>query len=104
MRGTTIYLTHKHLGAIISTHAPRVGGDISKITDFFINVISIHAPHAGGDVPHPRPVGCCRYFNPRPRVGGDEQTAKDTDSAAEISIHAPMRGATVGEFFLIASK
>ena len=31
-------------------------------------------------------------FNPRPPCGGRQQAAKDTDSAAEISIHAPRAG------------
>ena len=52
-------------------------------------------PRAGGDVHGRMSQPCNRCFNPRPRAGGDRNTYCGKQPVAEVSIHAPARGATV---------
>ena len=50
-------------------------------------------PREGGDLETAPLMVTCRYFNPRPREGGDRRV-RVTHDIIVISIHAPARGAT----------
>jgi len=98
----------------VSIHAPARGAtDAVMLADHRLDV-SIHAPARGAtsarrkwSVPGwfqstpprgGRPQGhrraeVLRRFNPRPRAGGDRR-GKPCQGPAEVSIHAPARGAT----------
>ena len=104
---------HRHS---ISIHAPREGGDFSlwPFGDRSM-LISIHAPARGATADtgihpaHKRRISihapawgatprssdrtpAPKYFNPRPRVGGDQKSFKEGDMLSETSIHAPREG------------
>ena len=101
----------------ISIHAPRAGGDLTIWVVYLHQNISIHAPRAGGDGSwHRLPSPYCN-FNPRPPCGGRpyggtggkpnggfQSTPPVRGATADvvydeagtvISIHAPVRGATL---------
>ena len=95
-RGATTSDRHFLVTITISIHAPREGGDVMLLSQFYtLTDISIHAPREGGDVCYryttpqylisihaPREGGddtwllCCariQHFNPRPPRGGRQQ-------------------------------
>ena len=51
-------------------------------------------PPRGGRPPAHWPLRCRRYFNPRPREGGDAALRHSNTPPYYISIHAPAKGAT----------
>lgn len=59
------------------------------------STISIHAPREGGDIFIHRIFTQQLNFNPRPREGGDLSGKSSSRYVAVISIHTPVRGATV---------
>ena len=79
----------------ISIHAPARGAtrlvpDLGQVA-----VISIHAPARGATWKSGCGWQIRRYFNPRPREGGDQHSGLDAlRQILVISIHAPARGAT----------
>ena len=100
----------------ISIHAPARGATICLIDSQLKEMISIHAPARGatssssyckqsssnfnprsreGSDFHWTPfASSISYFNPRSREGSDGNHNENSDSAVQISIHAPARGAT----------
>ena len=54
----------------ISIHAPREGGDGTRIYTYDNTGISIHAPREGGDCAGKLVVADRKDFNPRPPRGG----------------------------------
>ena len=116
------YLGHMpHKDRICFNPRPRTGGDVFILRGNIIaQFVSIHAPARGATIrlsirtsvptksfnPRPRTGGDTvanrggelinRGFNPRPRTGGDgELVPYPVSSTAQVSIHAPARGATM---------
>ena len=58
--------------------------------------ISIHAPHTGRDFLGTKRLLGRRHFNPRAHAGRDRLVLIPCNTVIQISIHAPMRGATDG--------
>ena len=77
----------------ISIHAPREGGDVTKL---FINIeslrISIHAPREGGDNQFSAVTPQERTFQSTPPARGATFSAVACDLLSRISIHAPREG------------
>ena len=48
----------------------------------------------GSDWSNPAMMTPLRYFNPRSREGSDSALAEETTESNQISIHAPVKGAT----------
>ena len=104
---------------LVSIHAPAKGATQGILAISVSKKVSIHAPAKGatqslgviswqdaGFNPRPREGGdisisrCFhnhRGFNPRPREGGDP-CFKPHRSSAQVSIHAPAKGATIRRF------
>ena len=70
-RGATNVLLVVAQGLGISIHAPREGGDVSKIRRECGIVISIHAPREGGDYVRGNQERTCYISIHAPREGGD---------------------------------
>ena len=85
------------MARMISTHAPAWGATACRCRVYHASAeISTHAPAWGATCGSGRGKTCgTRYFNSRPRVGGDAELPLDAD-ICEISTHAPAWGATDG--------
>ena len=76
---------------------PRAGGDLYRIrlATNWIRFVSIRAPVRGGDVqPRVQPRAPLKKFLSRPRAGGDLDQGLDSSRPFQVSIRAPVRGAT----------
>ena len=76
----------------ISIHAPREGGDGTRIYTYDNTGISIHAPREGGDCQRPSVRSAQNHFNPRPPRGGRHRVTAFCIADIRISIHAPREG------------
>ena len=74
---------------------PRAGGDASFWSLGKMSSSFNPRPRAGGDLCEKPYVILLVSFNPRPRAGGDRMTWKTCQECDYVSIHAPVRGATV---------
>ena len=79
----------------ISTHAPRAGSDISKLTCVTIRNISTHAPRAGSDSPHEYGYPLYKISTHAPRAGSDVPLRYKFIKNKHISTHAPRAGSDV---------
>ena len=91
--GGDIMTDFEKIHSFISIHAPARGATKAYLQECRKQIISIHAPARGATSYRLQRRPCCRYFNPRPREGGDARNTV-TDGGSYISIHAPARGAT----------
>ncbi len=73
---------------------PRAGGDRYRVASEFGLQGFNPRPRAGGDGERRVRGEGVRGFNPRPRAGGDDEIGVGEEEW-EVSIHAPVRGATV---------
>ena len=76
---------------------PRAGGDRLRLDARPVLVMFQSTPPRGGrpsDGSAGADHGC---FNPRPRAGGDGELSETLRATADVSIHAPARGATTGD-------
>ena len=118
MKGATTIPQTDVIQTIISIHAPMKGATFLTATLRSQVTISIHAPMKGATKPHSatfqfgpdfnprthegcdhagerRPAGP-RHFNPRTHEGCDSTDTVSWKTIFNISIHAPMKGATSG--------
>ena len=79
----------------ISIHAPAWGATLNSLWILHQIAISIHAPAWGATAPKSLSGKSTAHFNPRARVGRDNQR-RHGSSLDNISIHAPAWGATRG--------
>ena len=78
----------------ISIHAPMKGATCRKRANKNWIRIAIHAPMKGATTKSRRQILYQSYFNPRTHEGCDADTAIVHVVDKDISIHAPMKGAT----------
>ena len=86
----------KHTGGMISTHAPRTGGDFRRPRIKLPLCISTHAPAQGatqGDRPAAVSEGISTHA---PRTGGDDFPVLRSDCFLLFQPTPPAQGATVG--------
>ena len=77
----------------ISIHAPREGGDSSRLCQFYVDTAFQSTPPARGATRQPgEPVQHRPNFNPRPPRGGRPKLMPLDLSSSFISIHAPREG------------
>ena len=111
----------QHLGAgrlrLISIHAPARGATFVAVMVWSFIVFQFTPPRGGRPTNSAAPRSAAsfqftpprggrrgptkrtaqtRYFNSRPRAGGDASQARTASGVRSISIHAPARGATQG--------
>ena len=73
---------------------PREGGD-SNSYELLDNFGSFDPrPREGGDTGRAGPSTSARCFDPRPREGGDAQQGIADSGRGDVSIRAPVKGAT----------
>ena len=91
--GDPTYISRRGKSTNISTHAPRTGGDVYiTLTTKQTENISTHAPRTGGDWDYPAFPGMTGDFNPRPPHRGRPGHAVRRKAAILISTHAPRTG------------
>ena len=81
-------------GAGISTHAPAQGATCRGANHQHFRKYFNPRPRTGGDRLWYVPDLEVSYFNPRPRTGGDNCLAFVYQNIPVISTHAPAQGAT----------
>ena len=92
-RGATEKIDCPYSGLIISIHAPREGGDITRETKEEAIAISIHAPREGGDrPPHQAGAGGRGFQSTPPARGATRMPRRMQQTGDIISIHAPREG------------
>ena len=98
MRPKALYNHCSWLG--ISIHAPVKGATANDV--HYITSASYFNPRTreGCDIISLPSYWSSRHFNPRTREGCDEYENQIINSDADISIHAPVKGATGNSFFL----
>ena len=78
----------------ISIHAPRMGSDSNAlIASSSLSKFQSTPPAWGATLTPLRSLNSRRNFNPRPRMGSDQESLEQIGSC-NISIHAPAWGAT----------
>ena len=78
---------------IVSIHAPAWGATVQGQGRRRPTVsVSIHAPAWGATHTSPRSKGGCESFNPRPRVGGDEEAGGGLVRLVEFQSTPPRGG------------
>ena len=123
-KGATLPPYHEHPRQAISIHAPVKGATLPSLLSQRKRGISIHAPVKGATLPGSTNDILSLNFNPRSREGSDpylagNQTANqnfnprsregsDVDvnlraARVGISIHAPVKGATISSLFAVRS-
>ena len=80
------------MGAEISIHAPREGGDGNSVRSTVTTCISIHAPREGGDRAEEEARRNREVFQSTPPARGATLTFWAISSVVWISIHAPREG------------
>ena len=75
---------------------PREGGDLTPSSTFPHLSCFNPRPREGGDIITPPSGMSHASFNPRPREGGDRKPVPFAFYSLGVSIHAPVKGATVG--------
>ena len=79
-------------GALVSIHAPRVGGDPSNLSMAKMSKCFNPRPPRGGRLRHNSVLPRCPSFNPRPPRGGRLSELLASRTASPVSIHAPRVG------------
>ena len=78
----------------VSIHAPAWGATLRPLPRPVIGSVSIHAPAWGATDQDPSHLAAMAGFNPRARMGRDQQFGQVAEGVILVSIHAPAWGAT----------